>query len=821
MSNNIGLLIFFGIIIRSVFPYMAFDSRSIIQVGEFSSNSDSQQSEPDCNALPLLVTRDLVLFPEVVCPIMLTRSQAQTVAEWADDHHEQVGVICQKDPDRENPASVTDDLFEYGCFATVVKVIKLPDDSLTALVKAHGRFRVEGPAEGPLQGVLYARVKPVKDRKNSEKDKEFAALAQRIRKITTALVTRGQNASEPNEMLMNMEQTHDMADLVHVVATHSPIPPQLKAEMLSLLSAKERAFMLLTELSKAEQFARMMDDIQDRTRRQIGEHQREAFLRNQMDVIRDEIYGGQDPEIKELEDAAKKAKMPKEAKKAFDKELEKLGRLAPQSPDYSTQYTYLQTLLALPWSKETKPQNDFNAANEILERDHYGLEKVKERILEQIAEVINRPDGHAPILCLVGAPGVGKTSLGRSLAEALGRKYQRVSLGGLHDEAEIRGHRRTYIGALPGRIIDALKRAESKNPLLLLDEIDKIGSDFKGDPSAALLEVLDPEQNVRFHDNYVDIDFDLSHTMFVATANTLQGIPAPLIDRMEVIEIPGYVAEEKLQIARRHLIPRILEALNIEAEQLEIPDDTIAKVIERYTAESGVRQLEQQLRSLARKWLVKKLRTKKAEKTITPELAVEMLGLERYSDERYSYTGLPGVATGLAWTAVGGKILFIETSLAPGGKGEKLTLTGNLGDVMKESAVIALQHLRANADAYGIDPAKLTDRILHIHVPEGAIPKDGPSAGITMATAILSALTWRPVAKGVAMTGEITLSGKVLPVGGIKEKVLAAKRAGMTRIIMCEENRRDILDIKPEYLDGLSFHYVKTYAEVAAQALAE
>ena len=483
------------------------------------------------------------------------------------------------------------------------------------------------------------------------------------------------------------------------------------------------------------------------------------------------------------------------------------------------QYSYLDTLTDLPWNKPSVLSTDFVKAEEILESEHYGLEKVKERILEQLAVMMHNPSGRSPIICLVGAPGVGKTSLGKSVAAALGRKYCRVSLGGMHDEAEIRGHRRTYIGAMPGRIIDAVRRAGSSNPLLLLDEIDKLGKDFRGDPSSALLEVLDPEQNSHFHDNYVDVDFDLSNVLFIATANTLSTVPQPLIDRMEIIEMPGYLIEEKEEIARRHLIRRALADNAVEQGSVEFTREALVKIVDNYTSESGVRQLEKEIASMIRKLILRKMRGNDIPAEITPELVRQLLGVERFTRERYDVAGIPGVATGLAWTAVGGEILFIESSLAQA-KGDKLTLTGNLGDVMKESAMIALHYVKSHAPEFGIDPEIFEKQSLHIHVPEGAIPKDGPSAGITMATSIVSAFTRRPLKAGIAMTGELTLRGKVLPVGGIKEKILAAKRAGIDEIILSVDNRKDIADIKPEYIKGMTFHYVSTVSDVINIALA-
>jgi ATP-dependent Lon protease len=552
----------------------------------------------------------------------------------------------------------------------------------------------------------------------------------------------------------------------------------------------------------------------------MNNQSRNAFLQQQMNAIREELYGDEGEEVERIRTRLNECNLPESAAKTIDKEIDKLSRLNPSMPDYSTLLTYLETVLDLPWNISTPLNNDFTKAEEILNNDHYGLEKVKDRILEQLAVMINNPEGKSPILCLVGAPGVGKTSLGQSIARALGRNYQRVSLGGLHDEAEIRGHRRTYIGAMPGRIMDSIRRAKSSNPVIMLDEVDKIGQDFKGDPSAALLEVLDPEQNCHFHDNYIDVDFDLSKVLFIATANSLSTLSQPLLDRMEIIEISGYLVEEKMEIARRHLLPRVLQQLNVSADDFKISDNALKTIIESYTSESGVRQLDKALATLVRKTVLRRMQKKDYPSEFKPEYIREYLGLPRHNSDKYEGNEFPGVVTGLAWTAVGGEILFIESSLAKG-KGEKLTLTGNLGDVMKESAIIALQYVKAHADVLGIDAEKFDTYNLHIHVPEGAIPKDGPSAGITMATSIVSAFTGKKVRERIAMTGEITLRGKVLPVGGIKEKILAAKRAGITDIILSDANRRDVEDINERYVNGLTFHYVNTVLDVMKIAITE
>lgn len=767
--------------------------------------------------LPLLPLRDTVLFPGVVFPVQLGREASLKVARASSDKHIIIGVVAQKNPSTEHPR-VPDDFHHYGVLASVINVFDLPDGSSTALVHAGDRFQIVGEGIGEaVTDVPSASIKIMPDTRARRSDREYLAMVSLIRKIITSLVVDPESGERSMELENNLNNLSGPEEQVNFVICHSPIDVARKIELLSLTRAKERAEMLLTILSQHEQLQKVMETVKERTRRNLEEGQRNAFLQAQLESIRTELYGDND-DASNLRKRAAETKFPEDVARLFEKEVSKLERLNPASPDYAVQYSYLETLLDLPWNIETPVSTDFNMAEEVLNADHYGLEKVKERVLEQLAVIMHTPQKKSPIICLVGAPGVGKTSLGRSIAAALGRKYRRVSLGGLHDEAEVRGHRRTYIGAMPGRIIDAMRRCGSSNPLLLLDEIDKIGNDFRGDPSAALLEVLDPEQNSHFHDNYIDIDYDLSKVMFIATANTLSTVPQPLIDRMEVIDMAGYLLEEKIEIALRHLVPRALEANGYSTGDIHFEREAIIKIIEGYTAESGVRQLEKQISAIVRKIVLKKMRSGEQVTAVTPDDVVKMLGVERYTRDRYEAGANPGVATGLAWTAVGGEILFIESSFAKG-KGEKLTLTGNLGDVMKESAMIALQYVRAHTDVFSIDASRFDDSTLHIHVPEGAIPKDGPSAGITMATSIISAATGRPVKPRLAMTGEITLRGKVLPVGGIKEKILAAKRAGITEIVLSEQNRKDIEDIRADYLEGLTFHYVGHVDEVVKIAL--
>lgn len=772
--------------------------------------------QPDLLQLPLLPTRNLVLFPDVAIPITLGRESSLATAEKAERDSSYIGVVCQLDSSEDNPE--LKGLFKYGVFAQVLKVLTLPDDTRTALVQAKGKFKIFGEAESMKihPGELRAHVKPISEVTPKSSDTEFVALATSI-KDTARNIMRATDSS--SDVMFNIANVDNPTALINILSSTLPIDPEVKMRLLSMRYLRERGVALLDELTRNSEMINLTREFQKRAKESLDDKQRSAFLQQQMEAIRAELYGDED-EPEELKKRAANANFPEHVSKVFNKELEKLRRVNPQSPDYSVQYSYLETLLDLPWDKNTPLVDDITLASNVLNEDHFGLEKVKERILEQIAVMINNPSGRAPIICLVGPPGVGKTSLGRSIARALGRNYQRVSLGGVNDEAEIRGHRRTYIGAMPGRIIDALKKAGSSNPVLLLDEIDKLGRDFKGDPAAALLEVLDPAQNCKFHDNYVDVDYDLSNVLFIATANSLSTLSQPLLDRMEIVDLSGYLLEEKIEIARRHLLPRLTKELNAGWLKLEFPDEVLEAIIDRYTAESGVRQLEKRLSQIMRKKLLAALNGSSGDSVVKPEDLHAMLGAPIYNRDKYEGNDFAGVVTGLAWTSVGGEILFIESSLSAG-KGEKLTLTGNLGDVMKESAVIALQYVKSHAQRLGIDSALFEKYSLHIHVPEGAVPKDGPSAGITMATSIVSTFTQRKVRERVAMTGEITLRGKVLPVGGIKEKILAAKRAGITDIVLSVENRKDVDDISDIYLKGLTFHYVRTVMDVIDFALTD
>ncbi len=786
------------------------DQQMTVNLGKIDIDPSQLTTPPDVEDLPILATRNLVLFPEITIPISLGRENSVATATIASEKSLPIGVVCQLRSDEEQPA-VTTGLYKYGVVADVLKVFELPDGSHTALVRARGKFKIlgRGPGANIPEANLSARIRLI-DEPAVEMSRSVEVLVEQIKASAINLIRKTTESAK--EIVFTINQFDNPVELVNHLCTNMAFDPQSKIKLLSASNFEKRAYELLSLLSENEQKVDISREIIERTKSNLDQNQRNAFLQQQMETIREELYGDT-TEADELLERATDSDMTQEVLTVFEKEVEKLRRLNQQSPDYSVQYQYLETLLALPWTSKSEVNSDFGKASDILESDHYGLEKVKERILEQLAVLLNNPHGKAPILYLVGAPGVGKTSLGKSVARALGRDYQRVSLGGLHDESEIRGHRRTYIGAMPGRIIDAMKRAGKINPVLLLDEIDKIGTDYKGDPSSALLEVLDPEQNKFFHDNYVDIDYDLSNVLFIATANTLSSIQQPLLDRMEVIDISGYLLEEKIEIARRHLLPRVLEEHNVASDAIDVPDETLAAVIEGYTSESGVRQLEKCLAKIVRKYVLAKMSGKDFPSVVKPENLYDILGLARYSKDEYEGNEYAGVVTGLAWTQVGGEILLAEASLSSG-KGEKLTITGNLGDVMKESATIAYEWVKAHAAGLGIDEMMFEKHNLHIHFPEGAIPKDGPSAGITIATAIVSAYTGRRVAERLAMTGEITLRGRVLPVGGIKEKILAAKRAGITDIVLSEKNRRDIEDIAPKYLDGLTFHYVETVGEV-------
>lgn len=768
-------------------------------------------NEPDYDHLLVLPTRNLVLFPGLTISFELGRAASLELARRANAEAMPIGIVCQINPEVESPA-ISTGLYKYGVVADVLNIFERPDGTHSALVRARNRFRILGRSANPEPGFLTVRAKMLND-EMPIKDDEFKLACDEIKRVAKDALSD----SDPNGILNVLKQSADDALLVNFLCTNLPIETATRIKLLQTGSIVMRAIDLLGELNLFRERVDVTRDIMKRAQRSMEENQKNAFLQSQMEAIRETLYGDGD-ECDELEKRAQFAGMPENVNKLFNKEIEKLRRYNPSSPDYSVLYSYLDTLLNLPWKIKTHSQITLESAIEVLESDHYGLEKVKERIVEQLAMLLHNPIGRSPIICLVGAPGVGKTSIGKSIARALGRKYERVSFGGLHDEAEIRGHRRTYIGAMPGRIIDAIKRAGVNNPVLLLDEIDKIGADYKGDPAAALLEVLDPEQNCHFHDNYIDVDFDLSDVLFIATANTLSTIARPLLDRMEVIDISGYLLEEKMEIARRHLIPRLLEEDRLEADDLVISDDALRHIISDYTAESGVRALEKKLAAVARKAVLAKMKNESFPSPVESSDLYSMLGLAPVRHDKYEGNDFAGVVTGLAWTEVGGEILLAESSLSLS-KSPALVLTGKLGDVMKESASIAYQWVKSHAQELGITPDLFDRYSLHVHFPEGAVPKDGPSAGITIATSIVSTFLQRRVAPRLAMTGEITLRGRVLPVGGIREKILAAKRAGITDIIMSKDNKRDIDDMQEKYTSGLNFHFVHNVDEVIKLAV--
>ncbi len=772
--------------------------------------------------LPILATRNIAIFPGVISPVIIGRKQSLNLLDKLRKHNDAAfAVFCQKDQEVENPEGK--DLFEYGVYAKLVKVLEMPGpgNNLTAIIQGLGRCRLKSITR--TMPFMLGEVCPAMEDMPKENDKEFATAMEDMRSTTLNYIRMNEDLPDESQFALNNISNNVIA--VDFVCTNLPFSIEDKELLISTGSIKERVIQTLRVLHKEMQLLELKQNIRSKTREDLDEQQREYFLQQQIKNIKEELGGGEgSPERKELEEKAKSKAWPEEVDKIFRKELDKLDMFNPQSPEYSIQYNYLQTMTNLPWGEYTKDNLDLKRAQRILNHDHYGMEKVKERILEYMAVLKLRGDLKSPIICLYGPPGVGKTSLGKSIAAAMKRKYVRMSLGGLHDESEIRGHRRTYVGAMPGRIIKNIQKAGSANPVFILDEIDKVTQNtINGDPSSALLEVLDPEQNNAFHDNYLDVDFDLSKVLFIATANDLGSIPRPLLDRMELIEVSGYITEEKIEIAKRHLIPREIDNCGLTAKE-DKPTFTkaaIEKIIEQYTRESGVRQLEKQVNKALRKLAYKKaLDDVLPYEKITPNEIEDLLGKPPFNRDIYQGNDYAGVVTGLAWTSVGGEILFIETSLSKG-KAGKLTLTGNLGDVMKESAVIALEYVKAHIDSLGVDYRIFNNWNIHIHVPEGATPKDGPSAGITIATSIASALTQRKVRKNTAMTGEITLRGKVLPVGGIKEKILAAKRAGITDIVMCQDNRKDIEEIPEIYRNGVEFHYVENVQDVWKFALTD
>lgn len=785
-------------------------------IADFEGDIDALFNQCKDETLPILPVRNMVLFPGVVAPVSVGRRSTHKLARSAAEKDCFIGVVCQRDAEKDAPRR--EDLYDTGVVAKVVRIMEMPDGNLSVILQAFSRFTLlETTREKPY---MRARVVHLEEQTaDAVGNKEFEALSEACRDNVMKLIKA--NDDIRNEAAFALKNIHNPYYLVSFIGTNLPFAAEEKIALLEENNPLIRASQLLKIIARDLQFALLKQEIEQRTRQELDQQQKEYYLGQLIKNLQTEL--GQEPadDVTALREKALELDMPEGVKAVFEREVQKLSRINMQSPDYNVQLNFLQTLTSLPWGKTTEDRLDIKAARRTLERDHYGMDEVKMRILEHLAVMKLQNKTKSTILCLYGPPGVGKTSLGRSIADALGRRYVRMSLGGVHDEAEIRGHRRTYVGAMPGRIIKGILKAGVNNPVFILDEIDKVGgANFNGDPQSALLEVLDPEQNATFHDNFLDIDYDLSQVMFIATANTLSTIPSPLLDRMEIIEVEGYLAEEKREIARRHLIPK-LERQTQLGEKLKFAPRAIDTIIEKYTRESGVRSLEKQLEKVFRKVAYRTALDGSmpfSGHSLTPADVAGLLGKPLYNRDKYQGNEQAGVVTGLAWTAAGGEILFIETSLSRS-KAPKLTLTGNLGDVMKESAALALEYVKAHADTLGIDYAIFENWSIHIHVPEGATPKDGPSAGITIATSIVSALTSRKVKARTAMTGEITLRGKVLPVGGIKEKILAAKRAGITDIIMSQDNKRDIDEINAQYVDGLTFHFVECVEDVLKIAL--
>lgn len=784
------------------------DFLPIIPINENDNEQDKNMVIPD--VLPLLPLRNTVLFPGVVLPITVGRDKSIKAVNDAYKSNKLIGVLAQKDSNVEEP--VLHDLCDIGTVAKIVKLIKMPDGGTTIIIQGKKRFKLLGLVEEQPYFTASISILP-DDGELNESDLE--AYTGSIKDLASQIISLSPNM--PAEASIILKNIENPSFLIHFVGSNLNSDLAEKQALLEIDDIKLRAEKLIELLQRELQFAELKNKVTNKTRTEIDKQQREYFLQQQMKSIKEELGSDNDRELNEMRKKAELKKWPDTAKAMFKNGIEKLERMHPSTPDFSVVYNHLDLLLDLPWQEYTKDNYNLDNARKVLDADHYGMKKIKERILEYLAVLKLKGDMKSPILCFIGPPGIGKTSLGKSIAHAVGRKYVRVSLGGLHDESEIRGHRKTYIGAMPGRIIQNIRKVKSSNPVMILDEIDKIGNDFRGDPSSALLEVLDPEQNNNFYDNYLELEYDLSKVLFIATANNIQSIQPALRDRLEIIDLSGYAVEEKIEIAKRHLVPKQKEAHGLSKVPLKISDKVLEKIIESYTRESGVRELDRQLASIMRNQAREFAMRNKIKPTLAVADVERILGSARYSNEIYKTANMPGVTVGLAWTYVGGDILFIETVLSDG-KGE-IKLTGNLGNVMKESATTAFTYLQANAKKLGIDAQLFSKKMVHIHVPEGATPKDGPSAGITMLTSLASAFTGRKVKPYLAMTGEITLRGQVLPVGGIKEKVLAAKRAGLREIILCWQNEKDIKEIDSTFIKGLEFHYVKTMQQVLDIAL--
>ena len=794
-----------------------------LSLQEFDSEADliplltpEDEEEMNNEELPsellILPLRNTVLFPGVVIPITAGRDKSIKLINDANASDKIIGVVSQKNEEDEDPTE--NDINKIGTVARILRVLKMPDGNVTVILQGKKRFEIDKVTS--TEPYMKASIKEVKEERPTKKDKEFSAIIESVRDLAIQIITESPNI--PTEATFAIKNIESNSFLVNFVSSNMNLTVTEKQDLLEINKLKERALATLKFMNLEFQKLELKNDIQSKVRFDLDQQQREYFLHQQMKTIQEELGGvSQEEEIEELRTKSKTKIWDEKTQKHFDKELSKMQRSNPQSPDFGIQRNYLELFLDLPWGKYSKDKFDLKKAEKILDRDHFGLEDVKKRMIEHLAVLKLRNDMKSPILCLTGPPGVGKTSIGRSIAEALGREYVRVSLGGLRDEAEIRGHRKTYIGAMPGRILQSLKKAGTSNPVFVLDEIDKLSTSSQGDPSSALLEVLDPEQNSEFYDNFLEMGYDLSKVMFIATSNNMATIQPALRDRMEIIKMSGYTIEEKVEIAKQHLLPKQLEVHGLTSKHLVIGKKQLEKIVEGYTRESGVRGLENKIAQVIRNAAKCVAMEEEYNIKVTDEDIIKILGVPRLERDKSENNDVAGVVTGLAWTSVGGDILFIESLISPG-KGT-MTITGNLGTVMKESATIALEYIKANTELLGLNPEMLAKYNIHLHVPEGATPKDGPSAGIAMLTSLVSVFTQKKIKKSLAMTGEITLRGKVLPVGGIKEKILAAKRANIKEIILCHENKSDIDEIKPEYLTGLTFHYVKEMHEVLAIAI--